>query len=90
MPQFMFKNPAGTGYLFRRGVPHDVRDIIHKREFKKSLGGDFKAACRECNRLAVETDKQIEAAREAIRTRQVRIYELLRQLDCNQRRHPPS
>ncbi|MCG9096942.1 DUF6538 domain-containing protein [Laribacter hongkongensis] len=74
MPQFMFKNPAGTGYLFRRGVPHDVRGIIRKREFKKALGGDFKAACRECNSLAVETDKQIEAAREALRSRQTRAH----------------
>ncbi|WP_287878089.1 DUF6538 domain-containing protein [Aquitalea sp.] len=59
----MFKSPSGTGYFFRRGVPHDVRTIIRKREFKKSLGGDFKAACIECKRLAVETDEQIAIAR---------------------------
>jgi hypothetical protein len=30
MPQFMFKNRTGTGYLFRRGVPNDMHHIIGK------------------------------------------------------------
>ncbi|MBV6273437.1 hypothetical protein KVP09_11020 [Alcaligenaceae bacterium CGII-47] len=63
MPQFMFKSPRGTGYLFRRGVPTDVRAIIGKREFKLTLGGNYQTACERCRELAVETDKQIAAAR---------------------------
>lgn len=63
MPTFMFKTRAGTGYLFRRAVPKDVRQIIGKREFKIKLCGDYKAACRECERLASETSAQIDAAR---------------------------
>ncbi|WP_261526610.1 hypothetical protein [Burkholderia multivorans] len=47
MPQFMFKTSSGTVHLFRRGVPQDMRRSIGKREFKKQLGGDYKAACRE-------------------------------------------
>jgi hypothetical protein len=50
MPQFMFKTRSGTGYIFRRGVPEDVRRSIGKREFKKQLGGDYKAACRVTSR----------------------------------------
>ena len=66
MPQFMFKTRSGTGYLFRRGVPEDVRRSIGKREFKKQLGGDYKAACRERDRLAHETTLRIEAARQGL------------------------
>ncbi|MDR8749242.1 hypothetical protein FEP95_03290 [Burkholderia multivorans] len=66
MPQFMFKTSSGTGYLFRRGVPEDVRRSIGKREFKKQLGGDYKAACRERDRLAYETTLRIEAARQGL------------------------
>ena len=63
MPQFMFKNPNGTGYLFRRAVPSDVRPVIGKREFKITLGGDYRSASQRCRELAVETDQQISAAR---------------------------
>lgn len=63
MPQFMFKSPRGTGYVFRRGVPADVREAIGKREFKVALGGDFRNASQRCRELAVETDKQIASAR---------------------------
>ena len=66
MPQFMSKTPAGTGYLFRRVVPADCRRVIGKREFKQKLGGDYRAACRECDRLAYETSRRIEAAREGL------------------------
>lgn len=63
MPQFMFKSPRGNGYLFRRAVPADVRAVIGKREFKFVLGGDHRSASQRCRELAVETDKQILAAR---------------------------
>ena len=63
MPQFMSKSPRGTGYLFRRGVPADIRASIGKREFKFSLGGNYQAACQRCRELAVETDRQIAMAR---------------------------
>lgn len=63
MPQFMFKSPRGTGYMFRRGVPADVRAIVGKREFKVALGGDYRSACQRCRELAVETDQQIASAR---------------------------
>lgn len=66
MPQFMFKSPRGTGYLFRRAVPADARPTIGKREFKVALGGDYRSACQRCRELAVETDQQIAAARAAI------------------------
>lgn len=62
IPQFMFESTRGTGYLFRRGVPADVRSIIGKREFKLSLGGNYQTACQRCRELAVETDAQIAAA----------------------------
>ena len=65
MPQYMRKNPRGTGYEFRRGVPVDVREAIGKREFKEALGGDFRSASQRCRELAVETDRHIEAARAA-------------------------
>lgn len=63
MPQFMFKSPRGTGYIFRRAVPADVRPMIGKREFKVTLGGDYRSASQRCRELAVETDQQISAAR---------------------------
>lgn len=63
MQQYMFKSPKGTGYLFRRGVPADVHDAIGKREFKHTLGGDFRSACQQCRELAVETDRLIQSAR---------------------------
>lgn len=66
MPQFMFKSPRGTGYVFRRGVPADVRDAIGKREFKVALGGDFRHASQRCRELAVETDRQIASARSGV------------------------
>ncbi len=65
MPQFMFKSARGTGYLFRRAVPADVRPTIGKREFKITLGGDYRSASQRCRELAVETDQQISAARAA-------------------------
>ncbi len=65
MPQFMFKSTRGTGYLFRRAIPADVRSIFGKREFKVTLGGDFRIASQRCRELAVETDQQIAAARAA-------------------------
>lgn len=66
MPQYMSKNPSGTGYLFRRSVPADARSVIGKREFKLTLGGDYRAASQRCRELAVETDRQIEAARAGV------------------------
>ncbi|KVQ89742.1 integrase [Burkholderia ubonensis] len=66
MPQFMFKTRTGTGYLFRRGVPEDVRQTIGKREFKEKLSGDYRAACRQRDRLAHETTERIAAARNGL------------------------
>lgn len=68
MPQYMSKSPSGTGYLFRRSVPADARSVIGKREFKFTLGGDYRAASQRCRELAVETDKQIESARAGVTT----------------------
>lgn len=67
MPHYMTKSPAGTGYLFRRGVPADVRPVIGKREFKFVLGGDFRSASQRCRELAVETDRLIADARASTR-----------------------
>lgn len=66
MPQYMYKSPQGTGYLFRREVPADVRPAIGKREFKFTLGGDFRSASQRCRELAVETDKLIATARSSV------------------------
>jgi integrase len=66
MPQYMSKSPSGTGYLFRRSVPADARSVIGKREFKFTLGGDYRAASQRCRELAVETDRQIDAARAGV------------------------
>lgn len=66
MPQYMSKSPSGTGYLFRRSVPADARSVIGKREFKVALGGDHRAASQRCRELAVETDRQIGAARAGV------------------------
>jgi hypothetical protein len=66
MPQYMSKSPSGTGYLFRRSVPADARSVIGKWEFKFALGGDYRAASQRCRELAVETDRQIEAARAGV------------------------
>ncbi|WP_063962874.1 DUF6538 domain-containing protein [Burkholderia paludis] len=63
MPQYMSKSPNGTGYLFRRAVPADVRPVIGKREFKYTLGGDYRRASQRCHELAVETGRQIDDAR---------------------------
>lgn len=63
MPQYMSKSPQGTGYLFRRGVPADIRSVIGKREFKFTLGGDFRSASQRCRELAVQTDREIASAR---------------------------
>jgi len=68
MPQYMSKSPSGTGYLFRRSVPADARSVIGKREFKFTLGGDYRTASQRCRELAVVTDKQIEAARAGVTT----------------------
>ncbi|WP_420840695.1 DUF6538 domain-containing protein [Herbaspirillum rhizosphaerae] len=51
----MFKSPRGIGYIFRRAVPADIQQIIGKREFKHSLGGDFRRASTRCRELAVDT-----------------------------------
>ncbi|WP_235375811.1 DUF6538 domain-containing protein [Burkholderia thailandensis] len=66
MPQFMFKTRTGTGYLFRRGVPEDVRHIIGRREFKEKLSGDYRTACRERDRLAHESTERIASARNGL------------------------
>lgn len=66
MPAYLSKSPSGTGYLFRRGVPADIQKTIGKREFKQALGGDFQSASQRCRELAVETDRQIRAARAAL------------------------
>ncbi|MFH1495198.1 MAG: site-specific integrase [Pseudomonadota bacterium] len=50
-------------YYFRQSVPAELRQIIGKREIKKSLGRDFPKAVRECKRYAVEADNQIAEAR---------------------------
>lgn len=63
MPQYMSKNARGTGYVFRRAVPEDIRPTIGKREFKEPLGSDYRHACQRCRELAVDTDQQIAAAR---------------------------
>jgi len=78
MPQYMFKNPRGTGYLFRRAVPADIRNTIGKREFKEPLGADYRHACQLCRAFAVDSDQQIAAARAKAATQTAASSELER------------
>ncbi|EED96868.1 tyrosine-type recombinase/integrase [Burkholderia multivorans] len=67
MPRYMSKAQDGTGYVFRRVIPEPLRPIIGKgREFKIKLGGDYRAACLERDRLAHESSQRIEAARQSL------------------------
>jgi hypothetical protein len=62
----MFKGPAGTGYLLRRGVPADARQDFVKVNSSISSEGITGVACRKCERLACETTDRIAAARSGL------------------------
>lgn len=61
MPQYLtYKQHT---YYFRQAVPTELRDLIGKREIKKSLGSDYARAVSECKRFAVVADLLIAEAR---------------------------
>lgn len=61
MPPYVSRR--GGQYVFRQGVPHALRPVIGKREFKKALGSDYRTACAQAKVLAVEVEKIFSAAR---------------------------
>lgn len=56
------------GYQFRIVVPEQLRQSIGKREIKKSLGNDYRAACAESYRLSLETNQLFESVRAQVAT----------------------
>jgi len=61
MPTYLHR--AGHRYIFRQAVPDALRAIIGKREFKKSLGIDYREAVRKGKLFAVEVEQQFASAR---------------------------
>jgi len=60
--RYFIKAPSGT-YLYRRGVPQELRDAIGGREIKRSLGKDLAKAMQ----LYAEVHRRAEEALEAAR-----------------------
>ena len=50
-------------FYFRQAVPAELRQLIGRREIKKSLGKDHVKAVRECKRYAVIADNLLADAR---------------------------
>jgi hypothetical protein len=65
LPRNTYKTPHG--FQFRLVVPDDLRQLIGKREIKKSLGKDFTTAVRQAKRLAVQVHR-LRRARPLART----------------------
>lgn len=63
LPKSSHLHRRGGNWTFRRRVPDELRQIIGKQEITKSIGGDFRRACEERNRLVVETDRLFADAR---------------------------
>lgn len=66
LPRNTYKTPHG--FQFRLVVPEDLRQLIGKREIKKSLGKDYTTAARQAKLLAVQVDRQLDEARAKIST----------------------
>jgi integrase len=64
MPTYLQR--TGHRYVFRQAVPASLREVIGKREVKKSLGSDYREAVSKGKILAVQVEQQFEAAREKI------------------------
>ncbi len=64
MPQNLVK--TSSGYVYRKSIPADVRHIIQKSEFKRSLGKDFRAAKIEWAKLEAQVMQMIEEARQSL------------------------
>lgn len=62
MPLNMVK--TSSGYAYRKLIPADVRHIINKSEFKKSLGKDYLLAKSKCAKLEAQVTKMIDDARQ--------------------------
>ncbi len=61
LPRNTYKTPHG--FQFRLVIPEDLRPLIGKREIKKTLGKDYVAAVRQAKLVAVQVDRELEAAR---------------------------
>lgn len=64
LPQGTYRTPHG--FQFRVVVPESLRQLIGKREIKKSLGRDYRTAVSEARLLALQVDRQFAQARERL------------------------
>ena len=68
LPTNCYRTPRG--YIFRIVVPEVLRESFGKREFKKSLGSDYRAAVSEARLLAVQIDRQFNELRAMLEKQQ--------------------
>lgn len=71
LPRNTYQTPHG--YQFRFVIPAELRPALGKREIKKALGRDIRAAVSEARLLALQADRLIAETREklaAVRERQ--------------------
>ena len=54
------------GYVFRIVVPESLRPEIGKREIKKSLGKEYRAAISQARLLGLQVDRQFAELRERL------------------------
>ena len=64
VPGYSHLHRRGAAYWFRRRVPTDLLNVLQRAEWKESLGTkDLEEAKRRCRERAVQTDREIAAAR---------------------------
>ena len=68
LPTNCYRSPHG--YLFRIVVPKALRESFGKREFKKSLGADYREAVSQGRLLAVQIDSQFKELRAKLEKQQ--------------------
>lgn len=54
---------TSNGYAFRVVVPEALRELVGKREIKKSLGKDYQKAVSQARLLALQVDRQFNELR---------------------------
>lgn len=57
---------TSNGYAFRVVVPKALRELVGKREIKKSLGKDYQKAVSQARLLALQVDRQFNELREQL------------------------
>jgi hypothetical protein len=64
---YLFRHPKTSVYYFRRAVPEELRDVIGRREWKKSLGTkDVREAKRLAHEAALECERALDQARNGV------------------------